>query len=71
MSYRTKKTMSTMKTAYSLGVIQNCRHFHESTQSMLGGGGQWPLFAFLNVDASLHFHTRSLEINIFKNSFGR
>ena len=39
---------------------------------MLGGGGQWPFFAFLNVDyASLHFHTRSLEINIFKNSFGR
>ena len=24
-----------------LGVIQNCHHFHERTQSMLGGGGQW------------------------------
>ena len=23
-----------------LGVIQNCHHFHESTQSTLGGGGQ-------------------------------
>ena len=35
---------------------------------MLGGGGQWPLYA-LKKKIALHFHTRSLEINIFKVHF--
>ena len=30
-----------------------------------GGGGQWPPYAFKNVDYdALHFHTGSLKINI-------
>ena len=37
---------------------------------MLGGregGGKWLLYVFLNVDYdALHFHMRSLKINIFK-----
>ena len=44
-----------------LGVVRNCHHFHKST---LGGGGQWRLYAFQNVDYeydALHFHTGSLE----------
>ena len=38
---------------------------------MLGGGGQWPLYAFLDVDYhALYFHTRSLKINIFEVLLG-
>ena len=52
--------------------IQNCHHFHKTTQSTLGGGGQWPLYAFKNVDYdALPFHKVSLKINIFKVSFWR
>ena len=37
---------------------------------MLGGGCQWPRYAFKNVDYdALHFHTGSLIINIFKEHF--
>ena len=32
-----------------LGVVHNCRHFHERTQRTLGGGGQSRPYAFLNV----------------------
>ena len=36
----------------------------------MGGGGQWPLYAFLNVDYdALHFHTGVTKINIFKVLF--
>ena len=34
------------------------------------GGGQWPLYVFLNVDYdALHFRTGSLKANIFKVLF--
>ena len=58
-----------------LGVVQNCHHFHKSTQqsgtqSTLGGGGQWPACAFKNLDHdALHFHTGWLKVNIFKVLF--
>ena len=51
----------------SLGVIQNCHHFQESTQSTLGEGVKGCCMLFLNVDYdALHFHTRVAKINIFK-----
>ena len=53
-----------------LGVVQNCHHFQKSTQSSLGGGGQWPPYIKKNVDyVALHFHTVLLKINIFKVLF--
>ena len=31
-----------------LGVVQNYHHFHKSTPvEYTGGGGQWPMYAFL------------------------
>ena len=60
-----ERTPSLVKT-----VVQNCHHFQKSTQSTLWGEGQWPLYAFFNVDYdALHFHTGSLKINIFKVIF--
>ena len=52
------------------GVVRNCHHFQKSTQSTLGGGGQWPQNAFQNYDA-LPFHTGSLKSTSSKYSFGR
>ena len=38
--------------------------------SVLGGGGQWSLYTFLNVDFdALHFHAGVIKINIFKIVF--
>ena len=37
-----------------------------------GGGVQWPLYAFKNVDYdALHFHTGSVKSTFSKYSFGR
>ena len=33
-----------------LGVIQNCHHFHELTESTLGGRRSMVTICFLNVD---------------------
>ena len=55
-----------------LGVAQNCRHVHKRTQRTLGYsirwvGGQWPLYAFLNVDYdALHLHTGLLKNQNFQ-----
>ena len=57
--------------------LQTCCHILRGrpelssfSHSTLGRGGQWPPFAFLNVDYdTLHFHTGSLKITIFKVLF--
>ena len=41
--------------------------FSQAYTEYAGGGGQWPLYAFLNVDCDgLYIHMESLKIYIFK-----
>ena len=56
-------------------IVQNCHHFHKCTQSALGEGVNGRCMLFKNVDydaniaLSFGYHTRSLNINIFKVLF--
>ena len=55
----------------SLGGVQNCHHFHKSTQ-YAGRRGSMAAVCFKTNDKScnaLDFHTGSLKINIFKVRF--
>ena len=46
--------------------------FSKEYTEYAGGGGQWPPYAFLNVDYdALHFHTGSVKSTFSKYSFVR
>ena len=56
-----------------LGIVQNCYHFHERTQRMLGGGGSGEavLFFFkMSFIVCCYFDTGCYKSTFSKYSFG-